>query len=585
MVKFRMRNFLLRCLVAVSLMAPVAASAQTGADALHKFFDRVFEQQLADQPEFATSIGRHEYDDRWSDLSKAGLERRRAHLQAALDELHKFPADGLSLQDRLSVRLLDYQLKQELEAFDLETYLLRMTQVFGLHNRVYTTVDRMPAHTLRDYENILARLHALPTYVDQNIALLNEAARRGLVQPKVVVDLVAKQISAQSAQTEANTALLLAFRRFPSSFSADQQAKLRTEADAAYEKDFLPSWRKLLEYVNATYAPKARARVGLGSLPGGREAYAVLVRRYTTTSMTPEQIHKIGEDEVKRIEGEMQAVMREAGFNGTLEEFEKKLEASPEQHFRSKEEMLVYCRNIAKIIEPELPNQFKHIPMLLYGVRAIPPDREAATPTHAQAPSPDNSTPGWFNLNTYQPEKQTRTDKEALVLHEAVPGHIFQISLAHSLQDLPEFRKFYSNSAYVEGWALYAESLGSQLGMYRDPYSRFGELSSERFRAVRLVVDTGIHALGWTREQAVDYFHAHAPEESLAEVDRYISWPGQALAYKVGQLKILELRKEAQQALGPKFDVRDFHDAVLRNAVLPLDLLQDEVRAYISSAK
>ena len=580
-----MPNVLLRLTLAVSLLTPIVAPAQTAPDALHKFFDRVFEEQLADQPEFATSIGRHEYDDRWSDLSKAGLERRRTHLQQALEKLRKFPKDGLPSQDRLSVRLLEYQLQQELDAFDLETYLLRVTQVFGLHNRVYNTVDRMPAHTTRDYQNIIARLHAVPAYIDQNIALLDEATRRGLVQPKVVVDLVIKQISAQADHDQTTTPLLLAFRRFPSNFPPDQQAKLKAEATDTYQKEFLPSWHKLLDYINGSYARKARAGVGLSSIPGGRQAYAVLVRRYTTTSMTPEEIHKIGEEEVKRIEGEMQSVMRETGFNGPLEEFEKKLQASPEQHFRSKDEMLVYCRNIAKIIEPELPNQFKNIPVLLYGVRAIPPDREAATPTHAQAPSPDNSTPGWFNLNTYEPEKQSRMDKEALVLHEAVPGHIFQVSLAHSLQGLPEFRKFYANSAYLEGWALYAESLGSLLGVYRDPYSRFGELASERFRAVRLVVDTGIHALAWTREQAVDYFHAHAPEESLAEVDRYISWPGQALAYKVGQLKIRELRSQAEQRLGPSFDVRDFHDVVLRNGVLPLDLLQEEAQAYINSAK
>lgn len=580
-----MSSVLLQLMLAVSLLIPIAAPAQTAPDTLHKFFDRVFEEQLADQPEFATSIGRHEYDDRWSDLSKAGLDRRRTHLQQALEELHKFPKDGLSSQDRLSLRLLEYQLQQDLEAFDLETYLLRVTQVFGLHNRVYNTVDRMPAHTGRDYQNIIARLHAVPAYIDQNIALLDEATRRGFVQPKVVVDLVRDQVSAQTAQDAATTPLLLAFRRFPSSFPPDQQAKLKAEATDTYQKEFLPSWHKLLDYINGPYSRSARANVGLSSIAGGRQAYAVLVRRYTTTSMTPEEIHKIGEEEVKRIEGEMQSVMRETGFNGILAEFEKKLQASPEQHFRSKDEMLVYCRNIAKIIEPELPNQFKNIPVLLYGVRAIPPDREAATPTHAQAPSPDHSTPGWFNLNTYEPEKQSRMDKQALVLHEAVPGHIFQVSLAHSLQGLPEFRKFYTNSAYLEGWALYAESLGSRLGVYRDPYSRFGELASERFRAVRLVVDTGIHALGWTREQAVDYFHAHAPEESLAEVDRYISWPGQALAYKVGQLKIRELRSQAEQRLGPKFDVRDFHDVVLRNGVLPLDLLQEEAQAYINSAK
>jgi len=308
----------------------------------------------------------------------------------------------------------------------------------------------------------------------------------------------------------------------------------------------------------------------------------VLVRRSTTTSMTPDEIHKLGEAEVKRIETEMLSILRETGFTGSIAEFDKKLEESPEQHFHSQEEMLVYCRNIAKIIEPNLPNLFRHIPMLLYGVRAIPPDREKSTPSNAQAPAPDGSTPGWFNLNAYQPEKQFKSNKEALVLHEAVPGHIFQRSAAYSVRDLPEFRKFYGNSAYVEGWALYAESLGKELGLYRDPYSRFGQLSSERFRAVRLVVDTGIHAFGWTRERAIEYFRAHAAEQSLAEIDRYISWPGQALSYKVGQLRILELKHQAEQRLGAKFDIREFHDVILREGVLPMELLQQRAGPYVS---
>jgi prolyl oligopeptidase len=232
-----------------------------------------------------------------------------------------------------------------------------------------------------------------------------------------------------------------------------------------------------------------------------------------------------------------------------------------------------------------LADQFKHIPMLLYGIRAIPEDREQATASNAQAPMPDGSAPGWFNLRAYQPEKQVKYDKESLVLHEAVPGHIFQGSLARSLKELPEFRKFYGNSAYAEGWALYAESLGSQLGVYKDPYSRFGQLASERFRAARLVIDTGIHSMGWTREQAQEYLKAHAPTQAQSEVDRYISWPAQALSYKMGQLKIVELRRKAEQKLGPKFDVRDFHDAVLRDGSLPLELLDEEVGKYIATGQ
>ena len=581
-----MKAFPFRCLVFFFLSLSTLAAQSPRADALHKFFSQYFEEKLADDPEFATSIGRHDYDDRWTDWSKEGRERRRERMNARLQQLDQFPTTDLSEEDRLSVRLLHYELEQDLAAFDLENYLLRVNQVFGLHNRVYITVDRMmPPHTIRDYENIIARLNAVPAYVDQNISLMNEAIDRHLTQPTLIVDLVSKQIAAQIGQDQGKTPLLLAFHHLPSNIPAEEQARLKADVTAAFEKQFLPAWHKLLDYIQGPYARAARSGVGLSSLPGGRDAYAVLVHRYTTLQTTPEEIHKIGEAEVQRIEAEMESVVRETGFTGTLQEFQQRLQTAPDQHFTSKDEMLIYCRNVAKIIEPELPHEFKHIPLLLYGVRAIPEDREAATPTHAQAPSPDGSTPGWFNLNTYQPEKQFKSDKQALVLHGAVPGHIFQVSLARTLKDLPDFRRFYGNSAYLEGWALYAESLGSNLGMYRDPYSHFGELSSERFRAVRLVVDTGIHSQGWTRDQAVAYFRAHAPEESLAEVDRYIAWPGQALSYKMGQLKIRHLRTQAEQRLGAKFDVRDFHDVVLREGVLPLDLLQQQAEQYINTAK
>ena len=557
-------------------------NAQSPHDTIQKFFKDYFEAKLNDEPEFATGTGHFENADKWNDWSKAGRERRRVSAEDSLRELDKFSLATLPDEDQLSARLLRYELRGELESSELTTYLLRVRQLDGAHNRVYTTIDRMPARNLRDYQNILSRLHGVPLYVDQNIGILNEAIDRGMVQPEVVVDRVIKQIEAQAAQDQAATPLLEAFRRFPPGFPEDQQKKLREEAVSSYEREFLPAWQKLLEYMKTTYAPKARPAIGLSSLKGGKEDYAILVRRLTTTNLTPEEIHKIGEAEVARIEQEMLAAAHETGFTGTLEEFARKLDGTPEQHFHSKDEMLVYCRNVAKVIEPELPNQFKHIPLLLYGIRAIPPDREQASASNAQAPAPDGSVPGWFNLNTYQPEKQFRYDKEALVLHEAVPGHIFQISLARSLAGLPEFRRFYGNSAYAEGWALYTESLGGQLGVYKDPYSRYGRLASERFRAVRLVVDTGIHEMGWTRDQAVEYFKAHAPEESVAEVDRYISWPGQALSYKMGQLKILELRAEAEKKLGAKFDIREFHDVILREGILPLELLGEQGEKYIN---
>jgi uncharacterized protein (DUF885 family) len=565
-------------LLILALLAPVLAPAQT--EKLHKLFSDAFETQLREAPEMATSIGRNEYNDRWSDWSPAAIERHRARLTALVAELDQVSLADVPAQDQLSAKLLRYISKQDLDDRLLQLYLLRVSPLYGFHNAVYITIDRMPARSAADYENIVARLHAIPGYVDQNIALLDEGIARGIVQPRVVADRVAQQIAVQAGQGANATALLAAFRNFPANIPKEEQERLRNRAVAAYQQQFLPAWSKLRAYMTGTYALKARRTTAVAALPNGRELYRLLIERATTTSMTPEEIHRLGESEVRRIEAEMEAVARETGFAGTLAEFQRQLAASPEQHFRSQEEMLVWCRNIAMIIQPQLPRLFAHMPAFVYGIRAIPEDREQASATNAEFPKPDGSGPGWMNLNTYQPEKQVRYDKESLTLHEAVPGHILQGAVAQSVAGLPEFRRFYFNSAYGEGWALYAESLGSELGLYRDPYTRFGRLASERFRAVRLVVDTGLHALGWSREQAVAYFAQHAPEESTAEIDRYIAWPAQALAYKLGELKIQELRRAAEKALGPRFDIRAFHDAVLRNGALPLDLLDAQVRAY-----
>ena len=561
----------------------LAARGEAGSPAatVQAFFKDAFEEQLRDSPEGATAIGRHDYDDRWADWSGRGRAAVRQHLEARLKQVAALPTDGLGDEDQLSVRLFRYVAEQNLAADDLETHLLRVQPLYGMHTRVFLTIDRMPTHSAHEYENVIARLHAVPRYVDEQIGILDEALARKLTQPMVVVDLVTSQIERQMAQDAQHSALLAPFWHFPANVPPADQNRLRDAAVAAYDTDFLPAWKRLHDHLAGPYRAKARAQVGIGSLADGRAAYQTLIRRLTTTNRTPEDIHALGLREVERLEAAMAAVVRETGFQGTLVEFARHLKEAPEQHFRSKDEMLAYCRNVAKIVEPELPNQFKRIPILLFGVRAIPEDREQASASNAQPPTADGSTPGWFNLNTYQPEKQFRMDKEALTLHEAVPGHVFQGAVARSIAGLPDFRKYYGNSAYAEGWALYAESLGSALGLYKDPYSRYGQLSSERFRAVRLVVDTGIHAFGWSREKALDYFKEHAPEASVAEIDRYISWPAQALAYKLGQLEIRALRAEAEATLGARFDVREFHDAVLGDGVLPLELLHERVERYI----
>jgi uncharacterized protein (DUF885 family) len=571
-------------MIRLSFLLALLAAGLAPAQSVDAFFRETFEQMLRDNPEMATTIGRHDYDDRWTDWSQAARDRSRQFVEQRLQMLSRFPLSSLSPENQLNARLVEYEFRSQLESDDLETHLLRVNQLFGFHNRVFLLIDRMPAHTIHDYENILARIKAIPIYVDQNIGILNGSIASRMMQPRVVADIITQQLAAQMDQDSQHTALLAAFRRFPSNIPEAEQKRLISDAVAAYDHQFLPAWRKLHDYMATTYAQHVRSSDSLISIPGGRVDYAILVRRLTTTNMKPEEIHALGEREVKRIESEMQTLIAGTGFHGTIAEFQQNLASSPEQHFHNKEEMLAYCRNIAKIIEPELPNQFGDIPKLLYGVRAIPPDREKATATNAQFPSPDFTTPGWFNLNTYEPGKQVKYDKEALVLHEAVPGHIFQGSLMVSRQGVPDIRKFYFNSAYTEGWGLYAESLGQQLGVYRDVYSRFGQLASERFRAVRLVVDTGIHQLGWTRQQALDYFHDHAPAQSAAEIDRYIAWPAQALSYKIGQLRISELRAQAERRLGPKFDIRQFHDFILGEGILPLELLTEQTNQFIARA-
>jgi uncharacterized protein (DUF885 family) len=547
------------------------------------FFKDVFEQMLRNDPVYATSVGHHEYDNRWTDWSKAARDQRRQFFKERLEELNTLQS-GDSAQDLLTRRVVRYDFESRLEAWELDTHLLRVGQLYGFHNVVYEAVDRMPARSVHDYENIIGRLRGIPAYVDQNIAILDESIASGMMQPRIVADAVIQQIDAQMKQDAGHTELLKAFRTFPASLPGAEQQRLRSEALEAYNQQFLPSWRKLHDYLIASYLPHVRPADSISSMPGGRAAYTILIHRLTTTTLTPDEIHKLGEQEIARIETAMMAILRETGFQGSIADFQKKMDADPAQHFHSKEEMLANSRNIAKIIEPELPNQFRHIPALLFGVRAITPDREAASATNAQVGSSDLSSPGWFNLNTYQPEKQVRYDQESLVLHEAIPGHIFQGSIARQHGDRPDLRRFYFNSAFGEGWALYAESLGAQLGLYEDPYSRFGQLASERFRAVRLVVDTGIHHLGWTRQQAIDYFKTHTPQSSLAEVDRYISWPAQALSYKLGELRIRSLRARAEQQSGSKFDIRDFNDAVIRDGNLPLDLLSQQIDQFIAQA-
>jgi len=567
------------------LGAPTFPAPAIGASALtlHTTLNDYWEWKLATIPEQATNVGRSDYNDRWRDWSAAGRQKAREEQREFLSTVTYMAQGNLTVTDRLTEQLFHYEINVSLDSEPWVNLITRTSQFDGAHNQVFSVVDQMPSRDIADYQNIIARLRALPGYIDQTMALMREQLGAGLAQPAVVVDLTLDQLAAQMRPAALESPLLVAFAQMPSSIPPDVRERLRVQAVSAYEQQFVPSWRRLETFLRETYRPKARPQIAFSSLPNGAAGYQQLIRHYTTTAMTPKEIHEIGLREVARLTAEMEQLARADGFAGTVVEYEQQLAARPGMRFTSKDEMIAYARDVAARVEPEMPRLFRLRPRMKYDVRPIPPDREASQASSYTVGTADGARQAWFNMNTYRPEQQVRYRTEALVLHETVPGHHQQVALQREIQGLPEFRRVFNASAFAEGWALYAESLGPELGtVYRDPTTKFGQLASEKWRAVRLVVDTGIHAFGWSRDQARAYFTTHAPSESMAEIDRYIALPAQALGYKLGELRIKDLRRRAQQRLGDKFDIRDFHDAVLKNGRIPLDMLDAEIDAYIS---
>jgi uncharacterized protein (DUF885 family) len=447
----------------------------------------------------------------------------------------------------------------------------------------------MPAATLADYEHIVARLQSASVLIDQTISLMREGLKVGMTPPQVTFRDVPNQVAAQIVDDPLRSPLLEAFTKTPASIPAAERDRLTKAAVAAYTGSVRPALARLYDFLTTTYAPACRTTIGVDALPQGRQLYAYNVRWHTTTPATPEEIHKIGLEEVKRIRGEMDAVIKNVGFTGTFEEFKEFLRTDRRFYYTSGDELLAGYRDIAKRADPELARLFRTLPRTPYGVQRIP-DATAPSQTTAyyEPGALTAGRPGNMFANTYKLEARPKWEMEALTLHEAVPGHHLQIALAQEIEGLPEFRKNTSYTAYVEGWGLYAESLGEEMGFYQDPYSKFGQLTYEMWRAVRLVVDTGLHSMGWTRQQAIDFFAANAAktmQDIVVEVDRYIVWPGQALGYKMGQLRIQELRRDAERRLGAKFDLRAFHDAVLSEGAVPLDVLAARLRSGLTGGQ
>ncbi|HEX7046008.1 MAG TPA: DUF885 domain-containing protein [Gammaproteobacteria bacterium] len=580
--------------VFVALLAACASqgmkSAANNENAqLHALFDDYWETYLSEFPTSASYIGDQRFNDRWSDMSLEAHERRNALYRGYLERLAAIDRSELSELDQTNYDLFKRALEGGLADYASGNYLFPMTQSYGVQ-LAYDTASLVSFENEADYRDWILRLERYGDYVDQNIELLQKGIETGFTQPAVITKLLIEQIEAQRVDDPAASDYYTPFTEMPDAIPEAKQETLRDAGLAAIRDVVLPAYARFENFMREQYLPAARPAVGAWSMPGGREYYAQRVKHYTTTDLTPEEIHQIGLREVARIRAEMEKIIDEVGFEGDFQAFLEYLRTDPKFYFEDPQELLEAYRNTAKRIDPELVNLFHIIPRTPYGVTPIPAPIAPYTYTaYYSGPAADGTRAGYFYVNLYRPEVRPKYEIEALTMHESVPGHHFQIARAMELGKLPDFRRYgESYTAFVEGWALYAESLGEMIGLYQDPYSKFGQLTYEMWRAVRLVVDTGMHYKEWTREQAVDYFMANAAKTEKDinnEIDRYISWPGQALAYKIGELKIKELRARAEAALGEDFDLKAFHDEVLGAGAVPLDVLERRIDAWITEQK
>jgi uncharacterized protein (DUF885 family) len=569
------------------LSVPLAASADPTGD-LHALFDREWERDLADNPLSATYVGDTRYNDRWPDISPAAQAGRDAADAKVLEDLARIPREQLPPAEQLNYDLFrhDYEMRKAAAPFHAEYYAVEAS---GGPQSLNEVADVMPFESVADYETWLRRMRALPGLLDQFGDLLLRGAAEKRTQPRVIMERVLAPLAAQVPDKPEDSPYFDHFRSYPDAIPAAERARLTAEARGVIAESIIPAYRRFNAVFRDQYLPATRQTVGLWDTPDGLAYYAYLSRYHTTTSLTPSEIHEIGLREVARNRAEMQTVMDEVGFKGSLTDFFQFLRTDPKFYYKTGDELFRAYAYITKMIDPELPRLFGKLYRTPFGLRAIPENSAPNTTTaYYQPPSMDGARPGYYYVNLYRPEVRPKWEMEVLTVHEAAPGHHLQIALAQEQTDLPNFRRAGGYTAYVEGWGLYSERLGYDLGLYKDPYSRFGQLTYDQWRAIRLVVDTGIHAMKWTRQQAIDYFMANAAKteaDIVNEIDRYISDPGQALAYKIGQLKYLELRERAQAALSDKFDIRAFHDTVLATGAVPLDIVERNVGDWIAAQK
>ncbi|MCI0488463.1 MAG: DUF885 domain-containing protein [Blastocatellia bacterium] len=558
-------------------------------DDLHALFDEDWQWRLEQFPEAATLLGDNRYNDRLTDLSSDAIERRKRHEREMLDRIQKIDRSKLAGQDLISYDLFLQDKKLNVEGERFSSELMPINQMEGVQLSFPQLAGSTPFRNSEDYQKYLARLAAFSKQIDQIIELMKRGIEKKWTQPAVPLRSVPSQIEGQIVSDPAKSPLAKPFADFPQELSASDRARFTADGGRLIAESVMPALEKLQAFFKDTYLPACRREIAASSLPDGEAYYSYSIVRNTTTNLSPKEIHETGKREVARIRKEMEAVIRQVKFKGSFQEFLTFLRTDPRFYYTKAEDLVRAYRDIAKRADGELPELFAELPRTPYGVREIP-DYEAPAQTTAyyQPSAADGSRAGYYWVNTYKLNTRPKYEMEALSLHEAVPGHHLQIARAQELKGLPDFRRNAGYTAYVEGWALYAESLGSDMGFYTDPYSKFGQLTYEMWRACRLVVDTGMHALGWSREQAIDFMKentAKTENDIIVEVDRYIVWPGQALAYKLGELKIKELRTRARQELKDRFDIRRFHNAVLDDGSLPLDLLEKRIGEWIVEEK
>ncbi|MBS0381548.1 MAG: DUF885 family protein [Proteobacteria bacterium] len=568
--------------------APADADVATRVAALNALLAEQWQHTLQNAPEFATMLGDLRYNDRWSDVSP---EHLAAEQKVNADFLKRFEAidtTGFKDSDRQNQQLMVRQLQDGLTAYDLKLNQMPLDQMSGVHIMLAGFISSIPFDNTKEYEDYLARLKAVSKAFDQVTALARQGMANRMMPPRYLLEKVAVQIGSIEKPAGMDSVFAEPLKHFPKTVSTADQARLTTAILAAIDDNVRPAYRKLGAFVSQEYAPHGRSEYGVWALPNGDALYRFSVHQQTTSDKTPAEIHAIGLAEVARIEGEMLKIAKARGYNDVAS-FRAALAKDPSVHPKSREDILERYRSYLAGMQPELPKLFGLLPRTNVVVMPVEPfrEKEAGSAEYHQG-TPDGSRPGMIFVNTGDYAKRSVLSIESTAYHEGIPGHHMQISIAQTLPDLPPFRQQGGYNAYIEGWALYAEQLGKDIGFYKDPLSDYGRLSDELLRAARLVLDTGVHDKHWTRQQMVDYFHAHTSEDEpdiQAETDRYITWPGQALGYKMGELKILELRERAKQQLGANFDIRAFHDEVLGGGALPLDVLEQRVDAWIAAVK